>query len=258
MQLTRRSFATTSTRAPGFFKDKFQNKEIQFKVDFTNGKSLSETKQKILLAIPITELQITGEFYFVKNRMTELQNLRSTLLQMEHLKKLDAQYARDIPSFHFPHPTGSSSFFIGLNINDLSIFVSVDDLETLIDLPHSITKLTIRAEKDKEGFDKENTKIKQNLQNLPRLEEITLSDIPTSCSEFLRNIPDQCKVLKIETCRYYHISVDALIARFQDSPLDTLYLMNYEGYKSSQYTADEIEKLKQAKIAQKIVVEVYS
>lgn len=239
---------------PNFFKDRFQNEEIPFKMDFNRGISLDETSKKIVLAIPITELKIYGEFHSLET----LEILHSTLRGMEHLKKLDAQFARHLPSYtpQFSHPPSSAGFFTGLNVHELSLFVSALDLETL-DLPHSITKLTIRAEKDKTGFNERNEKIRQNLQKLPHLEEITLADLPNSCSEFLGNIPDQCKVVKIETCGY-HISVDALIKRFQATPLETLYLKNYEGFKNSQYTADEIEKLKQAKIAKKIVVETYS
>ena len=237
-----------------FFNDRFRNEEIPFKMDFNRGISLDETSQKILLAIPITELKIYGEFHSLET----LKSLHATLSQMKHLKKLDAQFARHLPSYspHFSNPSHSSGFFTGLNIHELAVFASAHDLETL-DIPHSVTKLTIRAEKDKTGFNERNERIRQNLQQLPHLEEITLADLPSRCSEFLGNIPNKCKVLKIETCGY-HISVDALIKRFENTPLETLYLKNYEGFKSSQYTADEIEKLKHAKIAQKIVVETYS
>lgn len=245
-----------------FFKDKFKDQEIPFTVDFNNGKALSKAKHEILKGIPITELKIFGEFDHVDNGWEELGNLRSTLTKMRSLKKIDAQYARDISSFDSgfdstQHLYGFNGFLNGLNIDELSIYVSIDDLKNFNKIPATIKKLTIRAEKVNSGFKFQNDQIRKNLENITSLEEITLADMPSSCGGFLTNLPKNCKVLKIETCRNFKISTDALIKAFQGSPLNVLYLKNYEGYSESQYNKNEIEKLKKAQIAKKIVVESY-
>lgn len=206
----------------------FDGKPMPIEIRIDQGGELSAAQIRLLELLPITTVRLDGNpERRVLPRISQIQQIIPT---MQKLTCVDARWTRFLPP----------EFYESLSkITEFSARIASEQIKDLANMPN-LKKLTIEVE-NSGCYDHNET---LTLKGATNLEELILNGGPRNVdvTECIANMPNQCHNLRLRSCKY---DIEKLIQQFRENPLDTLYLENY--------SKEDVEKLKQAKIAHKIV-----